>query len=675
MKYWLVLVIVLLIPIFTHCYAEIDTSSEPFILNSSENTGDNLFGYVNDAWIASHPIPLNKSSFDIFTAIQDNTTEKLKTIYEIETKKYVSGEKNQLGQFYSSGLDTDNINKSGLLPIKNELEMIDSIKTRDDLFNVTFYFVEKGISPFFIYYADQDPTNASRFIAQVEQGGLGLPSRDYYFNNDSESLELQKEYKEHIKNVFLLLNQTGSDAESNSEAVYSIEKEIAGSSYSPVENRDPINSTHILHWKDLEEKYPNTGWNKIASIPGTGDSDLVNVHQLSFALKLDQLLNTGSIDKLKNFLKFKLVDRLSPYLAGSFEDENFRFYSKILNGVEAPEPRWKSVLFTVDKLLPDEAGQKYVEKYFNPESREKARMISHSIRKVFRERIDNLTWMEDTTKEAAKEKIDSIVEKIGYPDTWMDYSGLTLTDSYVNNVMDATEFLFIHGPNGLDKIGKPVNRTVWWMSPQTVNAYYSASMNEIVFPAAIFQSPLFDPNADDAVNYGGIGVVIGHEMTHGFDDMGRMFDKDGNLRDWWSETDAERFKEKTKVLIDQFNAYEVLPGLHANGNLTLGENIADLGGLTLAYHAWNETKFDKESILPEDNLTEAQKFFLSFARVWRGSARDEYLRTATSIDPHSKLKIRANGVPFDIPELYEAFPEINESNVLYRAPADRPVIW
>nr|WP_319540512.1 M13 family metallopeptidase [uncultured Methanospirillum sp.] len=669
-------VIILLFCLFQTGSADpISSSSGKFTFNTSIDPGDDLFSYVNDGWVAEHPLPANKSSYTTFTAVNENTEDQLHTLFNKEAADYASGKESLIGKFYASGMDNETINNLSISSLSDEIARINSISTRQNLFNVSSHLIENGVAPFFLYYADQDPTNSTWVIPQVEQGGLGLPERDYYFRNDTETTDIQKAYRQHIKNVFTLLNYTEADADEYAGIVYNLEKEMASSQYTTVENRDPVNTTHITQWSDLSSQYPNIDWETLTAINGSGHADRINLHQLTTIQKLDQMFGSVPLEDWKVFLIYKLVDSLSPCLSDPFESENFDFYKHILNGVESPEPRWKRVLTVVNFAIPDEVGKKYVQAYFNADEREKARSISHAIRATLRERIANLTWMSDTTKQAAIEKMDAIVEKIGYPDVWIDYSGLHLTNSYTSNVLEAGRFSMIYGPNGLEKIGKPVDRTTWLMSPQTVNAYYNPTLNEIVFPAAILQPPFFDPNASDSTNYGGIGTVIGHEMTHGFDDQGRQFDKDGNIRDWWNANDSARFQEQADRIVDQYNHFEIIPGVFVNGNLTLGENIADFGGLTLAYHAWEENGKDAGEMAGSDNITPAQKVFLSFVRIWSGVARDEFLRSDSYTNPHPWVKFRSNGPPFNIPEFYQAFPSVGPDNALYRTPEQRPVIW
>lgn len=666
---------ILLLVMIQAGYANTTITSGPFTLDTGINPGDDLFGYVNNAWIENHPVPENKSSYTAFTEVEEKTLEQLRVLFEHEADNYGAGQESLIGKFYSTGMDTDLINRQSLSPLKEELAMIDGISSYDDFMNSSVLLVQEGIFPFFLYYADQDTNNSSLIIPHIEQGGLGLPDRDYYFRNSTGSRKIREEYQRHIKNIFFLLNGNETEADCDARAVYRIEEEIASSHYTEVENRDPWNTSHTLSWKDLSSQYPNISWDALSSIKGSGRTGWVNVHQISAVSKLDQMIREVPLHEWKAFLKFRLVDSLSDSLSKPFEDESFNFYGRILDGVNTPEPRWKRVLATVDAGISDEVGRRYVEKYFNSSSRDRAKIISHTIRSELRARIQNLTWMENSTRKAALEKLDAMDEKIGYPDTWVDYSNLNLSDSYVRNILETNHHRLIHGPMGLENIGLPVDRSAWLMSPQTTNAYYSPGRNEIVFPAAMLQPPFFDPEENDSINYGGIGAVMGHEMTHGFDDQGGKYDKDGNLRDWWAQTDALRFADQEQLIIDQVNRFQVIPGVFSNGNLTVGENVADFGGLTLAYHAWEKNGRDVHDQLCPVNITHARQFFMSFARSLEGNATKEYLRANAITGQHPWGKFRVNGAPFNIPEFYSAFPEVVPGNLLYRTPEERPVVW
>ncbi|KAF5043012.1 Neutral endopeptidase [anaerobic digester metagenome] len=395
----------------------------------------------------------------------------------------------------------------------------------------------------------------------------------------------------------------------------------------------------------------------------------MHIYQPGYVEGLNGLLETAPLEDWKIYLRYRLIDQASPYLNASFEEEHFAFYETTLYGVPEMKSRWQRVVNTESELLGDLVGREYVAEYVDPRTREMVSGIFLAIRETFDERITGLAWMSEPTKAAAHEKLAAMGEKIAYPDRWTDYSGLNLSDSYVGNVRAAKAHSLIHGPEGLEQIGGPVDRSVWFIPPQMVNAFYDPTRNEMVFPAGILQPPIFDPDRDPALNYATLGWVIGHEMTHGFDDQGRQYDRDGNLKDWWTEEDAANFNNRTALLVAEYNAFEALPGLYVNGNLTLGENIADLGGLTLAYHAWKKTEN------PSDDPDADRRFFIGAATLWRANDREDSLRNLVLTDPHSPEKFRVNGVLFNIPEFYEAFPEIGSGDALYRAAGERPSIW
>lgn len=441
------------------------------------------------------------------------------------------------------------------------------------------------------------------------------------------------------------------------------------------ENRDPVNTTHIISWADLKNRYPSIGWDQLAAINGSGIPDRADVHQLTAISQIDQMISTVPLEDWKVFLTYKLIDAFASSLSAPFEEEDFDFYGRTLSGIQSPDPRWKRVIKAVNAGLPDDVGKRYVATYFNESARDEAKNLTHAIRLTLRERIKNLTWMEPSTKASALEKLDAIVEKVGYPDTWMDYSGINLNGTYATNLIETSRYNHIYGPLGFATIGKPVDRKVWYISPQTVNAFYNSQMNEIDVPAAMFQPPFYYPGAEDAINYGGMGSFIGHELTHGFDDQGRQYDKDGNLLNWWTDSDTTRYLNQTKLLVDQYDQFEIVPGVYGNGQVALGENLADLGGLVLGYYAWKENGRDIKNPRDAANLTPAQKYFIAHANCWAGSARDEYLRTQAYTDPHPWEKFRANGPLFNMPEFYDAFPGIGPDNTLYRPKDQRPVIW
>lgn len=648
-----------------------------FVLNQSVRPGDDFYAYVNDAWLETHPIPADKKSYSTFSALGDDVDNDLHALL-LNASNTTPGSTDRnitlIGQFYRSGMDNATIDREGLQGLSEDLTMIDAINSRSDLTNATITLLVHGDSPVYSYWAENNPRNSSEMVPGLEQGGLGMPDRDYYLRTDNQSRKIQDAYQRHIARLFELSGEPAEKAAADARTVYAMEKTLAASHFSTEENRDPTNTTNLYTLAELENQYPAIGWEKLFSIPGSGPTSQVNIHQPRYVKELNTLLVTAPLEDWNVYLRYQLINGASPYLSTSFEEENFAFYSTTLNGVEEMKPRWKRVETTESDLLSDAVGKAYVAAYVDPRTREMVSAMFVSLRQTLDERISNLTWMSNTTKTAAHEKLAVMREKIAYPDTWMDYAGLTLSDSYVKNVRSVQAYNFIYGPSGLSRIGRSVDPNVWYMSPQTVNAYYNPTTNEIVFPAAILQPPFFDPDADSAHNYGALGWVIGHEMTHGFDDEGRQYDKNGTLKDWWTAEDAANFNNRTSLLVTEYNNFEVLPGLYSNGNLTLGENIADFGGLTLSYHAWKET--ENQSLAMEvSNHTADREFFFSAAQTWRENARDDARRTWVYTDPHSDNKYRVDGVVFNIPEFYEAFPEIQPGDALYRNVSERPVIW
>ncbi|HOI57179.1 MAG: M13 family metallopeptidase [Methanoculleus sp.] len=643
-----------------------------FILNESIHSGDDFYAYVNDAWIAEHPIPPDKQYYAVFTGMRDGVDDDLHALLlNASAAPTQDGDRNTtlIGQFYRSGMDAGTIDQEGLGGLSDLLSAIDAIDSRVGLANATIVLLEEGFGPVYHYWAEVNPENSSEMVPALYQGGLGLPDRDYYFRNDTESLEVQEAYREHIARVLVLAGEPVEEAAADTSTVYAMERALAAAHLSAEENRDPQKTTNIYTLAELEEEFPAIGWGTLATISGSGPVSRMHIYQPGYVEGLNGLLETAPLEDWKIYLRYRLIDQASPYLNASFEEEHFAFYETTLYGVPEMKSRWQRVVNTESELLGDLVGREYVAEYVDPRTREMVSGIFLAIRETFDERITGLAWMSEPTKAAAHEKLAAMGEKIAYPDRWTDYSGLNLSDSYVGNVRAAKAHSLIHGPEGLEQIGGPVDRSVWFIPPQMVNAFYDPTRNEMVFPAGILQPPIFDPDRDPALNYATLGWVIGHEMTHGFDDQGRQYDRDGNLKDWWTEEDAANFNNRTALLVAEYNAFEALPGLYVNGNLTLGENIADLGGLTLAYHAWKKTEN------PSDDPDADRRFFIGAATLWRANDREDSLRNLVLTDPHSPEKFRVNGVLFNIPEFYEAFPEIGSGDALYRAAGERPSIW
>jgi putative endopeptidase len=640
--------------------------------------GDDFYGYVNGKWIENNPVPPDKSRYSEFDVVDDRTKERVRMLVEQaanNTSAEAGSVQQKIGLFYRLGLDTNTIDRQGFRPLQGELDQIYNITTTADVQRVSAHLLSYYIiDPFFSFYAAPDSKNSKIMIACLYQSGLGLPDRDYYFRQDNQSVKTREDYLKHVAKMFVLLGDSPSNASRDAQTILRMETRLANSSFTNMENRDAVKTYNRMTLKEIEDIAPGFNWTQFLSDLGYPGIEEINVNQPAFVKGLSDMMQTENVEDWKIFLRWKLISAVAPCLSSEFENESFDFYGRKLNGQEQLEPRWKRVLGTEDAFLGEPIGQLYVQKYFGPESKVKMEKMVSNLKKAFRIRLMNLTWMENSTKVKALEKLDAMQVKVGYPDKWQNYTDLAIrNDSYVENVLRAGNFMFDQGYYGLDKVGKPVDRDTWSMPPQEVNAHAFFEMNTIFFPAGILQPSFFNPKADDAINYGAIGSVIGHEMIHGFDDQGRKFDANGNLTDWWAAPDAAAFNNSTRILVDQYNKFEALPGLYVNGNLTLGENIADLGGLTMAYYAYQQAlQGEPEKI---DGFTGIQRFFLGYAQYRRESVRSEFLRTQVLTDVHSPSKFRLDGVVFNMPEFYRAFPEIKPGDKLYRLKEDRAAIW
>lgn len=644
-------------------------------MDTTVSPGSDFYQYVNGNWMKNNPIPATKSRYGAFDKLDEDNDAKLhELVLEISKKTGLKKGSNEqkVSDFFASGMDSGKIDKLGAQPVKPFLDKINGITDTKSFSEVAGYMQMSGISPFFYFFGDQDSKHSENIIPWIYQDGLGLPDRDYYFEKEDRFVKIRSEYIRHIEKMFGLLGEKGAVSKKNAELVMKMETNLAKASMTLLEQRDPKKIYHIKSPAELEKISPNFNWKLFYDQLGYSQKFNINVAQPEFIKNLDKMLKDFPIADLKVFLSWKVIDKLAPFLGSDFVAEDFNFHGKILSGKKENEERWKRVLNTTSYALGEAIGQIYVEKYFPPEAKQRMVTLVENLRKAYSARIKAVTWMSDETKNKALEKLNAMNVKIGYPDKWRDYTKLEITrDSYVENIINASRFEIARN---LAKIGKPVDRTEWGMTPQTVNAYYSPNMNEIVFPAAILQPPFFNVNADDAVNYGAIGVVIGHEMTHGFDDQGRQFDKNGNLSDWWTPEDAAKYEKMTKLLVDQYNGYQVIDSFRINGKLTLGENIADYGGLTISYEAFQLALKDhpqKENI---DGFTPDQRFFIGYAQVWRQNIRDEELIRRIKEDVHSPGKFRVNGGVVNIPAFYAAF-NIKPADRLYRQPELRPAIW
>ncbi len=650
---------------------------DPANMNLSAKPGDDFFEYVNGNWIKNHPVSADKTSNSASDILVDESDERVRALIEEAANNTSAKEgslEQKIGEFYRSGMDTANIEKVGISPLQKGFSQIDNISTISDVQNVSAYLLANyAVRAFFFLDAETDPKNSQMMMATLGQGGIGLPNRDYYLLEDNQSVTTRKQYLEHVARMFELLGDSPEIASKNAKTILRMETRLANASSTNVDNADPIKTYNRMTLENLSSFAPGFDWGKYVADIGYPDIREFNVRNPLFFKELGIMMQDESVDDWKTLLRWKLTV-MTIFANSAFEDEDFDFYGRKMRGVQENQPRWKRVIGAESAFLGEPIGRLYVQKYFDEESKAKMENLVSDLKTAFKYRIQNLTWMGDATKKNALEKLEKMDVEVGYPNKWRDFSALEIrNDSYLENVIRALVFEINHGNNGMDKVGTQVDREIWNMKPQEVNAYNDPRKNLIIFPAGILQPPFFNKDADDAINYGSIGAVIGHEMTHGFDAQGRKFDKDGNLTDWWTKEDADKFNASTRLLVDQFNHFEVLPGLFINGNLTLNENIADFGGLTISHLAYH-LSLEKE---PEkiDGFTGDQRFFLGFAQMWREAIRDEAMRVLVLTNTHSPGEVRTNGAPFNVPEFYRAFPEIVPEDKLYRTEDQRPIIW
>ncbi len=642
-------------------------------LDTTAVQGADFYQYACGGWMKKHPLTNEYSRFGSFDMLAENNREQLKgLIVEIAAGQNAQGTIGQkIGDIYNLAMDSVKLNADGVTPIQADLEKIASVKDKSEIVPLMAELAHSGVFPYFSFYVGADIMDSKSNLFQLYQGGISLGEKEYYLDNDDVTVNIRNKYKEHIVKMFQLAGFDEAAAKKKMEAVMDIETRIAKASFSAVEQRNPAANYHKMSLDELKKEIPGIDWDAFLNGIGVKGVTELSVSQVEPIKEVEKIINSLPVENQIAYMQWSLIDRAAGYLSDDLVAQNFDFYGKTLSGKQTNQPRWKRAVSTVNGVLGEAVGQMYVEKYFPAAAKERMVQLVKNLQTALGERIRNLEWMGDSTKIKAIEKLNSFYVKVGYPDKWRDYTGLNIEkDSYWANVKRATEFELDYM---LSKAGKPVDRDEWGMTPQTVNAYYNPTTNEICFPAGILQYPFFDMNADDAFNYGAIGVVIGHEMTHGFDDQGRQFDKDGNLKDWWTAEDAKRFEERAQVMVNFFDSIQVLPGLNANGSLTLGENIADHGGLQVSFQAFKNATKDAP-LLVKDGFTPEQRFFLSYAGVWAGNIRDEQIRLQTKSDPHSLGRWRVNGALPQIGAWYDAFG-IKEGDPMYLAPEKRVSIW
>jgi len=644
-------------------------------MDTTVNPGDDFYKYANGAWLRNNPIPGEYSRYGAFEVLEEENYKQLKVILAEASadKNATTGTVNQkIRDFYNSGMDTLKIDKDGISPIKAELDQIDAFASLDDVQKMIIQQHAAGNYPLFYVFSSQDEKNSNQVIAMTYQGGLGLPDRDYYLSDDARSKEIREKYITHMVKMFVLAGTAPDKAASDANVVMKIETELAKISSTRLELRNPIANYNKTDLAGLQKMAPGIDWKAYFEGIRLEPSCEINVSQPKFITGMAKMFSTTPIADWKVYFRWDIINSAASLLSSDFDKEHFAFYGTVLTGAKEQQPRWKRMIDQTSGSLGEAVGQLYVQKFFPPEAKKRMIELVNNLKISLGERIDGLSWMTDITKKEAKAKLEKINVKIGYPDKWIDYSSMAIgTDSYYANVKSARQFAV---NRDISKIGKPVDRSEWGMTPQTINAYYSPNMNEIVFPAAILQPPFFFMDADDAVNYGAIGMVISHEMTHGFDDQGRQYDKEGNLHDWWLADDSKNFEAKTKILVDQYDNYKMLDSLHVDGKLTLGENIADLGGMSVAYNGLLKALNGKKPDEKIDGFTPDQRFFLSYAQVWRANTRDEETMRRLKEDVHSPGEARVNAIVYNIPAFYTAF-DIQSTDKRYIAPENRADIW
>ena len=643
-------------------------------MDTTVSAGTDFFRYACGGWNDAHPLTAEYSRYGTFDELFENSQKQLRELIEglaAQKNNQAGSAAQKIGDLYNMAMDSVTLNKQGAEPVKAMLDKIAGMKDKSEIVPMMTEMAHIGIGTYFRSYVYADPKNSSLNIFQMGQGGINLGEKEYYLDTDSITQNIREQYKLYIGKLFQLAGFSEADAQQKVADVMEIETAIAKVSRSATELRDPEANYHKMSFDELKKTIAGIDWDAYMKGLGVQAPAELNVEQVEPIQEVARLMNTLPLSKHVSYLEYNLLDAAASCLSDDFVAARFDFYGKVLSGRQVNQPRWKRAVNSVNGMLGELVGEMYVEKYFPAAAKERMVKLVKNLQTALGERIDAQEWMSDSTKIRAHEKLATFHVKVGYPDKWKDYSKLEIkNDSYWANVCRASEWGF---NDMYSRIGKPVDKDEWLMTPQTVNAYYNPSTNEICFPAAILQPPFFNMEADDAANYGAIGVVIGHEMTHGFDDQGRQFDKDGNLTDWWAPGDADRFKERAQVMVVFFNKIEVLPGLQANGELTLGENLADHGGLNVAYLAFqNATKDAPLGVV--DGFTPEQRFFLAYATLWAGNIRDEQIRVYTKSDPHSLGKWRVNGALPHIQAWYDAF-HITPSDPLYVAPENRVNVW
>ena len=634
---------------------------------------DDFYQYANGTWLKNNPVPSTDSRWGSFSQLMEDNLKKLKGILEETAKKENANGSNaqKIGDYFFTYMDSVKKNAEGVKPLSPYLKQVDDLKSNSDLVNVITNLQLKGVRVAWGLYVSSDPKSSNVNIAQANQGGLGLPDKEYYTRTDEESKKLQADYLDHLSKMFQLLGDTKEIAEKNAKVVYDFDMKLAKASMTNVELRDIEKQYNKYNLAELDKKYPNINFTNYLKGLGLPAAKEVIIGQPEFFKQVDAMIKTTSLEDWKQYMRWNIINSYADQLSDEVSKQNFAFYNTTLSGQKEMKPRWKRAITEVDNVLGEALGQLFVEKYFPEDSKKKVNTMVDNLIAAYRERINGLDWMSAETKVMAQKKLNTIIKKLGFPDKWRDYSKLNVAkNSHLENYINAYTYEL---NRNFDKLSKPVDKMEWFMSPPTVNAYYNPTTNEITFPAGIMQPPFFFADADDAVNYAAIGAVIGHELTHGFDDQGSQFDEQGNMKNWWTKEDQTKFQAKTKMVVEQYNSYVAIDSLHVNGELTLGENIADLGGVSIAYAAFLKTEQAKKAE-KLDGFTPQQRFFLSWAQIWRTNYTDAALKKQVNTNPHSPSMFRGNGPLTNLPEFYEAFG-VKEGDKMFVPAEKRAKIW
>ncbi|MGB4843085.1 MAG: M13 family metallopeptidase [Ferruginibacter sp.] len=646
---------------------------DPANMDLSVKPGDNFYLYANGTWIKNTPVPDSKTRWGSFDGLAEESSQALKGLLEDAAKNPGSNNlMKRVGDYYASAMDSAAIERLGYQPIKPYLDAITALPSKAQVLTHMNYLRSQSISaPLYRIGVGQDAKDVTKYIINIGQGGTTLPDRDYYLKTDARSTKIRADYTKYITKLFTLCGIPEFKGMMNAVTIIQLETALAGAQMSRVEMRNPTKLYNKFSVADLSKKTPNLNWEGI--LPQLGykiKQDSLVVSNPNFMVFIDSLLSVVPLDDWKVYLQWNVMKDAAPYLSSDFVDANFAF-NQSLSGQKVQTPRWQRMSGLIDRQLGDLLGQLYVDKYFNQAAKTRMLELVNNLQETFDSRIKKLDWMSAETKQRALAKLHAFVKKIGFPDKWKDYEGLEIkADDFLGNLRRCNQWFY---EENISKLGKPIDKTEWGMTAPTVNAYYSPSKNEIVFPAGILRFPFFDFNADDAINYGGIGAVIGHEMTHGFDDQGRQFDADGNLHDWWTKADADEFKKRADEVVQQYNGYVILDTLHVNGKLTLGENLADLGGLSIAYEAFKNTKQGKSN-KKIDGFTPDQRFFLNWSQVWRNNILPEAAAQRILTDSHSPGMYRSNGPLTNMDAFYKAF-NLKPGDAMYKSPEMRTRIW